>query len=58
MMEVGDVVEVNTFVIKGKVVDTEYNKDEKCLQHLVEFKDEAGDKQNRWFKEDQLKVKG
>ncbi len=57
-MKVGSLVEVNTFVIKGKVVDTEYNKEEECLQHLVEYKDQAGDTQNVWFKEEQLKVKG
>lgn len=57
-MKVGSLVEVNTFVIKGKVVDTEYNKDQECLQHLVEYKDQDGDTQKVWFKEEQLKVKG
>lgn len=55
-MKVGNFVEVKTFVVKGKVIDTEYNKSEECLQHLVEYQDEDGEKAQRWFKEEQLKV--
>lgn len=53
-IEIGVTVRQKAPVITGVIVDTEYDKDAKCLKHLVEYEDAEGETQQRWFTEDQL----
>lgn len=55
-MEVGNQVRLIQPIIQGSIIDTEYNKEDKCLVHLVEWSDAAGEGQRRWFKEAELEV--
>lgn len=55
-VEIGNTVRLKQPVIQGPVIDTEYDKDAKCLRHLVEYTDEAGNTHNRWFSESELEV--
>ena len=55
-MEIGNSVRLIQPVVKGEIKDTEYDKGEKQLRHLVEWKDESGDVHTRWFNESQLEV--
>lgn len=38
-------------VIEGTVLDTEWNKDNGCAHHLVEYTDADGEVRQRWFDE-------
>lgn len=47
-------VKVITPIIQGKVVKTEYNEQDECLKHLVEFVDGEGETHQRWYNENEL----
>lgn len=53
-IEIGVTVRQKVPVISGEVVDTEYDKDAKCLKHLVEYEDADGETQTRWFTEAEI----
>jgi hypothetical protein len=53
-VEIGKVARVVTPIVQGAVIDTEYDKDAKCLRHLLEYEDGAGETQQRWFVEADL----
>lgn len=53
-IEIGKTVRQIAPVITGEVVDTEYDKDAKCLKHLVEYEDAEGETQQRWFTEAEI----
>jgi len=53
-MEIGQTAKLKQPVIKGVIVDTEYDKEAKELKHLVELKDANGDPMPRWFLESEL----
>ena len=55
-MEIGNQVKLIQPVIQGEIKDTEYNKDSKELQHLLEWQDSAGNLCSRWFKESELEL--
>lgn len=54
-MEIGKTVRLVQPVIEGEIVDTEYNKDSRKLQHLVQWTNN-GELTTRWFTEDQLEL--
>lgn len=39
--------------IEGEVVDVRWHREAKKFEVLVEYKDDSGDTQSRWFFEDQ-----
>ena len=55
-MEIGQKARLIQPIIQGEIIDTEYDKDAKCLRHLVAYKDATGLKHQRWFWESQLEV--
>lgn len=55
-METGDNAKLIQPVIQGKIVDTEYDKDAKCLRHLLQYTDADGETQTRWFLESELEA--
>lgn len=55
-MEIGNQVRLIQPVIAGEIKDTEYDKDAKQLRHLVEWQDNEGETQTRWFTESDLEV--
>lgn len=55
-MESGNEVRLVQPVIQGVIIDTEYDKDAKQLRHLVEWSNESGEGQKRWFVESELEV--
>lgn len=55
-MEIGNQVRLIQPVVSGEVIDTEYDKDAKELRHLVQWTDEDGEQQTRWFVESQLET--
>lgn len=57
-MEIGNTVKLVQPVVQGEITDTQYNKESKQLEHLVEWIDAAGDAHQRWFVESQLEVAG
>lgn len=52
----GQPVKLKQPTIRGKVVDTRYNKDAKELEHLVAYKDQEGEEHTRWFLESDLEA--
>ena len=56
-MEIGQQVRLVLPTIEGQIVDTQYNKSQKQLEHLVEYQG-AGeeDMHQRWFLESELEV--
>lgn len=54
-MEIGHTVQLKQPVIAGPIVDTRYNKDARCLEHLVEYTDAGGETHSRWFLETDLR---
>lgn len=55
-LEVGQQARLIQPVVQGAIVDTQYNKDAKELEHLVEWTDADGEVQQRWFLESQLEA--
>lgn len=55
-MEAGQTVRLIQPVIKGRISDTRYNKEAKCLEHLVGWIDAAGNMHERWFTEPELEL--
>lgn len=53
-IEEGAAVRQKAVVVEGVVVDTEYDKDNKQLKHLVEYADADGETQQRWFLESEI----
>ena len=53
-MEIGQKARLIQPVIRGEIVDTEYDKDAKELRHLLVYEDTSGTRQQRWFLESQL----
>ncbi len=53
----GDGVRLKQPVVQGSVLDTRYNKDAECLEHLLEYKDKkSGETHQRWFLETDLEA--
>lgn len=55
-MEIGTQVKLIQPVIQGSIVDTEYNKDVKALQHKLEWLNADGETESRWFLESELEI--
>ena len=55
-MEEGQTVRLIQPVVQGEISDTRYNKDAKCLEHLVTYTDSQGETQERWFLESELEA--
>lgn len=55
-MEIGNTVRLVQPVIQGEILDTQYNKSDKCLEHLVAWAGGDGEVQQRWFNEASLEV--
>ena len=55
-MKIGNTVRLIQPVIQGEIVDTTFDKGVGKLQHLVAWTDETGERQQRWFSEEQLEV--
>jgi hypothetical protein len=53
-LEIGSQARLVQPVIAGEIVDTEFNKTSKKLQHLVQWTEADGHVASRWFTEDQL----
>lgn len=53
-IEEGSAVRQKAVIVEGVVVDTEYDKDNKQLKHLVEYSDADGETQRRWFLESEV----
>lgn len=53
-IQIGSTVRQVAPVIEGEVVDIEYDKDNSCLKHLVQYVDSDGETQTRWFTEVEL----
>lgn len=52
-VEIGKTARLIQPVIQGNVIDTEYDKDAKCLRHLLQYT--VGEEvHERWFTEAQL----
>ena len=41
-------------VIQGEIMDTEYDKENLCLRHLLAYTDQSGEAHHRWFPETEL----
>lgn len=52
----GDRVRLKVPVIEGGVNDVRFNKDERELEYLVSYTDEAGEENERWFPESKLEA--
>lgn len=48
-MEEGSLVRPIVPVITGTIIDTQWNKSAKEVEHLVEWTDADGEVQQRWF---------
>lgn len=55
-MEINSFVRLIQPIIQGQIKDTQYNKDGRCLEHLVEWVDSEGDTHSRWFNEVELEI--
>ena len=55
-METGDKAKLIQPVIQGEIVDTEYDKENRCLRHLLKYEDADGETQTRWFLESELEA--
>lgn len=55
-MESGQTVRLIQPVIQGQISDTRYNKEAKCLEHLVGWTDANGNVHERWFTETELEL--
>jgi len=53
-LEIGRTAKLIQPVIQGEIIDTEYDKDAKELRHLLNWTDEDGQQQTRWFMASQL----
>lgn len=55
-LEIGKIARLKTPVIQGEIVDTQYNRDSRSLEHKIQWTDVAGENQERWFGEAELEV--
>lgn len=55
-LEIGQNAKLKQPVIEGQIIDTQYNKDAKELEHLLIWTDADGEDQQRWFSESQLEI--
>lgn len=55
-MEINNIVRLIQPVIQGQITDTQYNKDGRCLQHLVQWTDADNNTHTRWFDEAELAI--
>lgn len=53
-VEMGKKARMIAPVIQGDVIDTEYDKSNKCLRHLLSYVGADGEQHERWFPETQL----
>lgn len=53
-LEIGQTAKLIQPVIQGEIIDTQYNKDSKQIEHLIGWIDDEGESQQRWFLESQL----
>jgi len=58
-LEMGKKARLRQPVISGVIVDTEYDKEHRCLKHCLEWKDDCNgdgvpDVHRRWFLETEL----
>lgn len=51
-MEIGNKVRLVPKPVEGVITDTRYNKEQKCLEHFVEY----GEDHSRWFSEIELEL--
>lgn len=57
MIQVGQQARLIQPAIEGEVTDTQFNKSEGQLEHLLSYTDEAGETHQRWFLASQLEAK-
>ena len=55
-LEIGQTARLIQPTIQGEIVDTQYNKDAKQLEHLIGWTDAGGEQQKRWFLESELEA--
>lgn len=53
-MKTGQQAKLIQPTVIGEIVDTEYDKENECLKHLLEYVDADGEVQHRWFNESEL----
>lgn len=53
-LEIGATARLIQPEIQGEIVDTQYNKSAKELEHLISWTDADGEVQERWFLESTL----
>lgn len=51
MLEIGKTARLKQPIIEGVITDINYNKELNELEALVEYTDENGDDQQRWFRQ-------
>jgi len=54
-IEVGQTARLIQPVVQGEILDTQYNKESKELEHLLAW-NEDGEPQQRWFSEKHLEA--
>ena len=54
-IEVGKTARLIQPVVQGEILDTQYNKESKELEHLLSW-EEDGEHQQRWFSEKHLEA--
>lgn len=55
-METWNQVRLVQPVIQGEIIDTQYNKQAKQLEHLLEYTGSDGESHERWFLESELEL--
>jgi hypothetical protein len=50
----GTTVRLRMHQIEGVIADTEYDKQSKCLRHLLQYIGQDGEQHERWFLETEL----
>ena len=53
-LEIGVTAKVIAPVIKGTIIDTQYDKSSKSLSHLLEWQEAGNPNKQRWFTEAEL----
>lgn len=55
-MKIGDSAKLIQPVVSGQIIDTEYDKENLCLRHCLEWADASGNTSQRWFIESELEA--
>lgn len=53
-MKTGQRARLITPVIEGEIKKTEYDEQQECLKHLLEYQGSDGETHSRWFLETEL----